>query len=386
MNIYKKHILVYDDDLKKCPPILSVINVLLSNHCELTYVGHCSSKSIIDNFEKNDVTYKKVPGYEKNESTLKKTKITFKYKNEVKKHLDETYENETLVWFFGNRNSYILGSLIKSYKSILYLFEFPYALNVPNQLRVVVPFLQYKKEIQKAWKVICCEYNRAQIVKAYYDLEVDPHVIPNKFFIDEDHIDSFNQDTEIKSILERVKNKKVILYQGILNFPERRVEELCQAIEYLDESYVICIMGGDNTERQSLVDKYASERVIFLPFISPPKYMLITKIAYIGFLSYFPERSNSIEACINVLYCAPNKLFEYSRYNIPMISNNVPALKSSFDQFQAGLCTNEFTPEEIARCVKEISANYTQFSSGAKKLFNSVNIKALIEEIIIKSE
>ena len=68
-------------------------------------------------------------------------------------------------------------------------------------------------------------------------------------------------------------------------------------------------------------------------------------MASIGVLSYFP-RSGSIGRTLNPLYCAPNKIFEYSKYGIPMISNDVPALRYSYMEFHCATVS-------ISSCCRE---------------------------------
>lgn len=76
-------------------------------------------------------------------------------------------------------------------------------------------------------------------------------------------------------------------------------------------------MGRGSDYYDDLRSRYASERVLFVPFIRPPHHLQVTRLASIGVLSYFPDPS-SLAAVINPLYCAPNKIFEYARYGVPM--------------------------------------------------------------------
>jgi hypothetical protein len=128
--------------------------------------------------------------------------------------------------------------------------------------------------MNSAYKVVCSEYNRAHITKAYFGLKELPIVIPNKPTINmNESVDSFENFLFDNS-------KKIILYQGIFNFPERRLDEFCQAIDYLSDDYLIVIVGPDCTYKNLLQLRYESRRVIFLPFISPPLHLHLTKRAF----------------------------------------------------------------------------------------------------------
>ena len=79
--------------------------------------------------------------------------------------------------------------------------------------------IRYNPEntMKKAHKIVCCEYNRAQIIKGLFQLDSLPIVLPNKLVADESCL--INPPSTIKEIVNKlslkVKNKKVILYQGI---------------------------------------------------------------------------------------------------------------------------------------------------------------------------
>lgn len=63
--------------------------------------------------------------------------------------------------------------------------------------------------------------------------------------IDENVLKTIPKDIKplYDEVLEKVKNKKVILYQGIFLDKERRLEEFCEAIKKLSDEYVFIAMG-----------------------------------------------------------------------------------------------------------------------------------------------
>lgn len=369
-------ILIYNHDIQKYPPILSAIKILISLGQKVVVVGYCSDANTIKNFESKGVIYHETIINDTKENKINKFLKLFSYRKKVKKIIELEYKTNSSLWIYGNQNIWLLYKLVFKYKTILYLFEIP-ELKVSLRYKILSPFLKYTKTMQEAWKVVCCEYNRAQITKSYFNLKELPVIIPNKPDFD---------ISQLRDVLEEnleflFQNKKVILYQGIFNYPERRLDELCESIEFLSEEFVICIMGGNDANKQKLIAKYESDRVFFLPFISAPKHLEITKKAYIGYLSYF-STEGSIEDVINTLYCAPNKIYEYSCFGIPMISNNIPGLSFPFEKFNAGRVVCNFTPKEIATTILEIDKNYEELKSGSLKLFNSVDITVLIKQLI----
>lgn len=331
-----RNILIYNHDIQKYPPILSAIKVLLSLGAEVVIIGYCSDKNTIANLKSQGVIYHEPIVNNIRENKIIKFFNLYVYKKKVEKIVDKEFNDNSVLWIYGNQNIWLLHCLVARFKSILYLFEAP-ELKVSFRYKVLSPFLNYNTTMQNAWKVVCCEYNRAHITKAYFGLRKLPIIIPNKPDFDISKLKN-ELDPEIEKIF---KNKKVILYQGIFNYPERRLDELCESIAYLPDEYIICIMGGEDDNKARLINKYESDRVVFLGFISAPWHLEITKKAHVGFLSYF-STNGQIEEAINTLYCAPNKVYEYSCFGVPMIANDVPGLSYLFEKYNSGKVISEF--------------------------------------------
>ena len=163
---------------------------------------------------------------------------------------------------------------------------------------------------------------------------------------------------------------------------ERRLEEFCEAVRSMPPEYVLVAMGRGSDYYDDLRSRYASERVLFVPFIRPPHHLQVTRLASIGVLSYFPDPS-SLAAVINPLYCAPNKIFEYARYGVPMISNDIPGLYYLFMQYGCGeVVPSPMSPAAIRHTIEHIYDHYDRYSACAKAYYNSVDIKRLINEVL----
>lgn len=91
----------------------------------------------------------------------------------------------------------------------------------------------------------------------------------------------------------------------------------------------------------------------------------------------------SVAYTINPIYCAPNKIFEYAKFGIPMISNDIPALKYTYMEYGCGECINyPITAEAIVATINKIFGNYEHYKSGALNYFNSVEPEKIIKEIV----
>lgn len=381
--IYKKHILICDDDITRYPPIINNIKILSSLGCDITIFGYCKSAELKSILAELNVNYHETKVDKVQKSTFSKFLCMINHTKQVHNFIKKQYDNDTIVWIFGNENGWRLDRIIKNYRCILYLFEMPF-FKMPIKYRLLLPFTSIKKNIQSAWRIVCCEYNRAKITEAIYNLKSTPYIIPNKPVIEVDELKNKLSEFISKDEVELLKNKKVLLYQGAIDNKKRRIDYICEAIKELDNNFIFCIMASESKDKFFLKEKYKNDRIIFLPFIPPPYHLLVTKKAYIGFLTYNTAENSSKEECLNLLYCAPNKIYEYSKFNIPMIGNNIPALKNTFEQFNAGISTHKWATEDIIQAIRKIEKNYILFSKGSKNFYDSTNNKTNIKSLIEK--
>lgn len=89
-----------------------------------------------------------------------------------------------------------------------------------------------------------------------------------------------------------------------------------------------------------------------------------------------------INHAINVLYCAPNKLYEYSKFGIPMVANDLPALNIAFYQNKAGVCLRSLSAKEISEAILKIDSDYERYSQSSYQLYNSIDMVDLVNSIV----
>lgn len=381
--MYKNHIFLFDNDLKLFPPIINNSKLLLKNGCKVQFWGYCSAPLLLKELEVLGLEFRHFKVDKVEQGKVKKIIRMWKHKAEVTHALKTSgISSETVVWVYGNQNSWWrFHTIIKDYRSVLYMFEFP-ELKVRGKHHLIVPFFNIKKAAQSAWKTVACEYNRAQITKAIFDLKETPHVIENKPEIDFDDLNKTDISKFLpREIIEKLDQKKIILFQGGINDKMSRLDQLCEAIVDLPEDYILCFMSPESPSKRKLMEKFQSERIIFLPFINPPYHLKMTQLAHIGIMSYHPYYTQ-IEPCLNMLYCAPNKLYEYAGFGLPMISNNVPALQQSFKKHNSGVVLDAFNSSQIKNAILEISDNYQKFKKGAFSHYKSFNLSKALLNII----
>ena len=377
-------IIISEHDLVKYPPMQSMMHVILEYARKICYIGNCSDRNTQLIFENKGAQFYNLPCPYCN-NIFSRYVANWKYRNNLKTIFKSiNIEKEDFIIYVHTDTAYYIHDLLERYRYVVLFYEF---INPHRSWKYRLMYSSYSLNnlLHKSIGVIHCEYNRAQITKGLYNLDKLPYIIPNKPYLDE-AITIQSASNEIIDLINNFKtkanDKDIILYQGIFNAKERRLEEFCQAIDLLPDNYILVAMGGGNEDYETVKSKYESSRIIFLPFIKPPFHLYITQMASIGVLSYFPT-DNSVAGVINPIYCAPNKIFEYSKYSIPMISNDIPGIKNIFNEYKCGRVVSEkFTPQQIKDNILEISNNYQSYANGALNYYNSVDIKKIIMDMI----
>ena len=306
---------------------------------------------------------------------MQRLKLLYIFKSVALKLIRKEYDSNSLIWIVQSEMVGLLGKGVWGLDTVGHFLEVRNP-NLSLGYKLLSIGSNYRESVRNLNKVICCEYNRGQITKWMFSLKETPIVLPNKPYWN----DSVVVDNEYTTTLKKkYTGKKIILYQGIID-TERHLESFISAINQMSEEYVFFIMGGRSKYAQELREKYESEKIVFVDFITPPLHLCVTKMCHVGVLSYTPN-NEEIGNVINVLYCAPNKLYEYSRYSKPMIANENPALKYTFAEFKSGKSIDTMNSANIIGALAEIENNYDSYSKESKRLYNSVNLKEIIDKV-----
>ena len=380
----KRVFTIIKEDIVFFPPTLSLIRALCDLDIQVVHLGHYSDQKQRQNLERKGAKFVELIDYKSTDSLFKKFLLQKRFRRKVKKYLN--YANITendFVWILNAETVCLLNDIVGKYRTIIQFYEFQNA--VFNwKYWLMNPTYNYVKVLHKAEKIVHCEYNRAQLCKGLYDLVNLPYVLPNKPYIDETMLYAIPDDVAavVNEIKLKVSGKKVILYQGIFQSRERRLQEFCQAVKELPEDCVLIAMGKGGKEYERLKREYECDRILFVPFIRPPYHLLVTEQASICVLSYFPS-SETLSHTVNPIYCAPNKIFEYARYGKPMISNDIPGLYYPFRIYNCGRCIKyPMTVDQVKETINEVFKHYEELSKGAVELYNSVNIKKIVADIV----
>jgi glycosyltransferase involved in cell wall biosynthesis len=175
---------------------------------------------------------------------------------------------------------------------------------------------------------------------------------------------------DIHSNLQIDKEKKIILYQGII-LKGRGIELIYNVLKDLPE-YVFVIIGGGDFEnyfkelaaRMDLVDQ-----VYFLGKLTQEELPKVTSAATVG--------TALIEnLSLSYYYALPNKLFEYIMAEVPVLVSNLPQMKEIVENYKVGFVVNTEDKEEIISTLKKLSADselQDKFRQNCKKASEELN-------------
>lgn len=369
-----KIIIILVGDVYSFPPILSLLNTFEKMGIENILITTKAKKDLKKDYLKTKIEEIELE-YESIKSPIKKLLLLPFLSKKIWDKINKYYDNNSILWIVTDVSIKILGNKILTKRYILHLMELSEKLYYYHKFPIFK--LNEKKIGNKALAIVVPEYNRSHIVKAWWNLECTPLVLPNKpsinLLINKKSIVS---DKSAKDILDKIGNKKIILYQGIIS-KERPLDIFIKAVDRYKGKYAFVIMSGGENKYENI----KSENFYFIPFIAPPEHLEITSHAYIGILSYIPTNKTGYSP-LNSLYCAPNKTFEYSMFGIPMLGNNIPGLNYLFEITKCGVCFEKFDIDDICGAIEKIESNYKEMSENSLKYYNKVDYKQEVAKIL----
>lgn len=343
------------------PPCVSQIRMIkrLGYNIEVLY-GTCNEKTI-QILESEGIECKKISNI-KDEyyGKINKLKGWIKFRIDLSKIIKRYNKTDTIFWF-GNAETVIpMKGLLRKRKYIVSLLEL--LDSSPIKLKLLHGILEH------AYKVTCCEETRAYLIRKWFSLRELPYIFPNKPFNQITTKRVIPTSNSTRSIIEQIKDDQVIIYQGYLQNTEELIE-IAYALKMLDNKYKLVLIGIDEFHSYEKVKKIYSNTV-FYPYVPAPLHLEITSYAKFGILFYRPTTLNNA-------FCAPNKIFEYGGFGIPMIGNDIPGLRNTINNAGAGKCI-ELTRDKIYNAIREMESRYNYFSKNAKKYFESIdNLKTM---------
>lgn len=348
------------------PPCLAQLLYLDDMGVELEVYHGKNSDAINAILDSRGIKHHTLTSDRNNTTKLQSYQTLLYYTLEIRKIIKKI-PKETTIWFGNCESCVTIGKTIYDRKFVLSVLELDDTDSLIGK--------QLKKVINKAAVVLCCEKHRAAIMRIYYNLEREPYVLPNKPY--ELKNDDVTLDEKYQNIIEPIKDKFIVLYQGIVT-PDRPLDKIADALALLnDENTYFLILGKTNQEYQDELKKHYP-RTVFGGFIPSPQHLLVTQYAKIGIANYD-------YSCLNNLFCAPNKIYEYAKFGMPMLTSTNIGLTETVGTANAAVCVDFCNVQQIANGIDTIKKNYDFYSNSAKNFYDGTSnfetIKKIVDEL-----
>ena len=212
-----------------------------------------------------------------------------------------------------------------------------------------------EKSIRQSDAVITVNEFIARELAKRYRMKREPHVIYN-----------YPYATRLKAGTRRTGDEIVLLYQGLYT-PGRGLEEIIEAMKYVDKRFRLKLRGVGNYafELKNLVKKNRLEdRVEFLSAVDSSKLTGSAEFADVGIVMYKPD-------CLNSCLASPNKLFEYINAGLAVLCNDLPFVKSIVTKYELGACVTQITPKALASTINRLDRqSIEKFRANARNVSN----------------
>ncbi len=210
-----------------------------------------------------------------------------------------------------------------------------------------VPELKDNPFAQKVWKWVekhCVKHCNAVLtvcnpIKDYFKEEygVESRIVRNMP----------PRSAALDSFIPAAEKENIIVWQGAVNV-ERGLEELCEAMEWIEARLVIMGEGRIKTELEQRVSQKAwRDRICFLgrlPFEQMMKQTAQAKLAI------------SIDKPTNGNYAIslPNKIFEYIDAAVPVLVSPLSEIKPIVEKWHTGVFVASYNPRELAGQITDL--------------------------------
>lgn len=365
-------------DLGRFPPAISLVRALLDLGHEVTLLANGTG-----NLPRSVRCNERFRSIELGKRTTAKDRLVqmVAAPRTIREYLRRNRSRIDVLWTTTDISARAVGRLALSFVHVMQiseLVEFTPAIlmhNVPLHSRMVPELAR------NAAAVVVPEYNRAHIQKVWWHLPVVPKVLPNKPYPDIPLNDS-NAPWAVQ--LDKIKSdvRRVVLYQGVYA-ADRSLIPYAEAMAVLGEDYVMYTMGSaQDSIGAKMIEELKSKfpNVVDLGFVPAPNHLVFTQYGHIGLLPYVAGGNHQFSP-LNALYCAPNKIWEYARFGLPMLGSDVPGLSSIFTARGIGM-TSASDPKSIAKGISALWDNYEEVSSRSREYYETVDFRRIVADII----
>jgi glycosyltransferase involved in cell wall biosynthesis len=243
-----------------------------------------------------------------------------------------------------------------------------------------LPELAHRRNIKRIWKKIedwifpnlkhC--YTVCHSIADYYNekYKINMKVVRNVPY----------NSTYVGEKLLDYSGKKVIIYQGALNFG-RGLEWVIDAMPQVNNAVLVIIGDGGviNDLKEKVNNLQLNDKVFFLGRISGSELYKYTPSADLG-LCLLKNRG------LNYYYSLPNRIFDYLHAGVPVLATDFPEIANIVRNYNTGILITRYNPEYLAGVINDFflqEFNTIHFAETAKQFCWENEEKILLEIVCL---
>lgn len=162
------------------------------------------------------------------------------------------------------------------------------------------------------------------------------------------------------------KNDTIFIYNGSL-FDGRGIRILLEVFEQIpNKSSHIVFMGEGELKGLILGFEKRTNNIHFHEAVEPSKVIEYTASADVGI-------SLIENVCLSYYYCLPNKIFEYTMAEIPLIVSNMMDMSNYVLNNKVGIVAESNSVSDVTQCVEEMSRDKARFKNALLKAKDEYN-------------
>lgn len=370
-----------DENIAYLPPVLSLLAGLNRLGQEVTLITRDASCLADEQLGTGDLHIQEY-GVWGAQGYLKGVKNVLDSQRFVRSYLREHRGAFDVVWAASDMSARMAGKELAAFRYVIQLHELVEHVPLATRHKMPLESKELIKLARSAWKVVVPEYNRAYIQASYWDLPAIPFVLPNKPAYAQP--ESGELPEEYRAAYDAIAGEEcsVLLYQGAFG-NDRDLEPYARALEQLDDRYMLYLMGPDVGEEnhRNIERVRAYPHVRYLGYVKPPHHLSFTAHADIGLMPYAPT-ALSYYSKLNALYCAPNKIWEYTQHGVPILATDVPGIHQVFASEKIGLTIADTELATICDALTTIEARYDEMSANAQRYYASIDYDQLLAQVL----
>ncbi len=168
--------------------------------------------------------------------------------------------------------------------------------------------------------------------------------------------------------LQLPEDKAILIVQGSGINIQRGVEELVEAMQYVQNAILLIIGNGDVVPQLKQMSRlqHTEDKILFYDRMNYEDLFNYTVLADIGF-------SLDKNISINHLYALPNKLFDFIRARVPIVASPMQEVAKIIREYQIGCVLKEVSVEEIANTVNHLLSHREELAIMKSNLEKASN-------------